>query len=133
MLVSRIFALRRKRQVEFAGDIFIFRPGGDGAAQTAFLQNGKNQLFGRAWVSRRFENHQLSSLQMGINGNGGLLDVTQIRFAPLIKRRGNADNDGVGLFQLREIVGRAEVPAVDELLDLVLRNVLDVRLAGIEH
>jgi len=69
---------------------------------------------------------------MGINRNGGLLDVAQIGFAALIERRGNADEDGVGFLQLLEIVGRAEMPAVDELLDLVPRNVLDVGLAGIE-
>ncbi len=70
---------------------------------------------------------------MGINRNGGLFDVAQIRFTALIERRGNADEDGVGFFQFLEIVGRAEMPAVDELLDLVLRNVLDVGLSGIEH
>src|SRR2546430_2389989 len=39
----------------------------------------------------------------------------------------------LGGFKLLDVVGRAEVLAVDELLDLVLRNVLDVGLAGIEH
>ncbi len=70
---------------------------------------------------------------MRINGNGGLLHVAQIRFAALIERRGNTNEDGVGFPHLREIVACAEVPAVDELLDLVLRNVLDVGLTGIEH
>src|SRR6266851_5790129 len=74
-----------------------------------------------------------SSLQVGINGNGGLFDVAQIGLAALIERRGHADDDGVDVLQFSEIRGRAEMLAVDELLDLILGNMLDIGFARIEH
>ena len=70
---------------------------------------------------------------MRIDGKGRLLDVGQIRFAALVERRGHTDEDGVEFFELREIGGGAKVPAMDELLDLISRNVFDVGLATIEH
>ena len=70
---------------------------------------------------------------MGINGNGGLFDVAQIGLAALIERRGHADDDGVDVLQSSEIRGRAEMLAVDELLDLILGNMLDIGFACIEH
>ena len=76
LLVAGIFALRRKRQKEIAGDIFVFRTGRDRAVQAALLQDRQNQLFGRAWIGCGFENNQLTLLQMRLDRNGGLLDVS---------------------------------------------------------
>src|SRR5205823_7478548 len=79
------------------------------------------------------ENNQLSLLQVRINGKSGLLDITQIGFAAVVERRRDADQHRVGFSQLGEIRGGAEVLADDKFLDLIWRNVLDVRPAGIEH
>ena len=70
---------------------------------------------------------------MWINGKGGLLDITQIGVTALVERGGHADDDGVGLFELRKIRGGTKVSANHELLDLILRNMLDIRAAAVEH
>ena len=131
LFVAGIFALGRESQPEIANDVFVFLTRGDGAAQAASFQDGQDQLFRGTGISCGFENDELSFLQVWVNGESCLLDVTQIGFAALIKGRGNANQDGVALFELGKIRGGAEVAADDELLNLILGNVLDVGAAGI--
>src|SRR3984957_11536681 len=133
LFVAGIFALGRERKKEIAENILVLRTGGNGAVQTALFENGKNELLGGAGIRCRFKNHQLAPLQMGVDGNSGLFHVAEVWFAPLIQRCRHTDNDGVCFFDAREIRGRAKVSRVHELLDLRLRNVLDVGFAGIEH
>src|SRR5260370_14984150 len=70
---------------------------------------------------------------MRLDRDGCLLDVAKIGLATLIERSGNTNQDGVGFLELGKIRCGAEVAAVDELLNLILLNVLYVRLAGVEH
>ena len=70
---------------------------------------------------------------MRLDGDGCLLDVAKIGFATLIERSGNTNQDGVGFLELGKIGGGSEVAAVDELLNLGLLYVFDVRFAGVEH
>src|SRR5215471_3309541 len=62
-----------------------------------------------------------------------LLHTAQIGFAPLIEGSRNADEYCVGVFKPFEIRGGYEMTADDELLNLVLRDMLDIRAAGIKH
>ena len=61
-----------------------------------------------------------------------LFDVAQVRLAPFIERRWNADQHGVHVAQSREIGGGVEALALDVLADFVGRDVLDVGLAGVQ-
>jgi hypothetical protein len=70
---------------------------------------------------------------MRLNGLGGILDVTQIRLPVFIQGRGHTNDDGIHFAQLREVRSGVEMAAVNVLLNLVRLNVLDVRLAGIQH
>src|SRR6202043_2053318 len=62
-----------------------------------------------------------------------LLDVAQVWFAALVQGRRHANEDGIRFLQARKIRGRAKMPAIDELLDLRLRNMFDVRTPRIQH
>ncbi len=133
LFVAGIFAFGREGQEEIRRNVFAFDSSGDGTAQSALFENGEHQFFGGAWVGRGFQNHQMTLLQMRLNGDGGLFDVAEIGLATLIERSGNTDENGVCFLELGKIGGGAEVAAVDELLDLGLLNVFDVRFAGVEH
>ena len=133
LLVAGIFAFRGKGQEKVGGNIFAFDAGGDGAAQTAFFENREDQFFGGAGISGGFENDELAALQIGLNRDGGLFDVAEVRFAAFVERSRNTNEDGVGFLELGKIGGGAEVAAVDELLNFGLLDVLDVGFAGVEH
>src|SRR5262249_27081831 len=92
----------------------------------------EDKLLGGAGIRSGFEGNELAALKMRLNHDGGLLDVAEIRLAALIERSRDADDDGVYFFQLRGVAGRGKVAAVDELLNFRLRDVLDVRLSGVE-
>ncbi len=70
---------------------------------------------------------------MRLNGNSRLLDVAQVWFAALVQGRWHANEDGIRFLQARKIRSRAKMPAIDELLDLRLRNMLDIRPPRIQH
>jgi hypothetical protein len=62
-----------------------------------------------------------------------LFHVAEVGLTALVQRRRDTNNDGVRFLDACEIGGRAKVLGVDELLDLGLLDMLDVRLPGIEH
>src|SRR6202007_1724597 len=82
---------------------------------------------------RGFQHHELSLLQVWLNRGGCLLDVTQVRVSALVQRSWHANDNGVHFLQALEIRRGRKMPAVDELLNLCLRDMLDVRPARIEH
>ena len=132
MLVARIFALGRKRQEEIRPDLFIVRTVRDRALHPGLFQHRQHQFLGRSRIGRRFQHHQLAPLQVRANGLRRVLHVGKVRLAPLIERRGHADDDRVDFRQPRKIGGRAEMLGLHELLNFVLRNVLDVGLAAVQ-
>src|ERR1700676_5023566 len=133
LLVAGIFALGRKGEEKIARDVFVLWTNRDFAVEAAFLEDGENELFGGARVGSRFQDDQLTLLQIGLNREGGLLHVAQIGFTAFIEGSRHADDDGVAFLELLEIGGGAEVFAIHKLLNLGLLNVLDVRFAGVEH
>src|SRR5579885_244306 len=132
LLVARILALGRKGEEEVRRDVFAFRSGGDRTLETALFEDGEDKLLGGARVRGGFEGDKLAALQMRLNRDGGLFDETQVGIAAFVEGRGNADDDSVGFLQFGEIRGGLEMAAVDELLNLILRNVLDIGFARIE-
>ena len=104
----------------------------DGAAQAALFQDRQHQFFGGARIRGAFENDELVSLQVRRDGKRGVLDVAQVRFAPLIERRRNADQHGIHVAQAREIGRGVEPLAFHVLADFFRGDVLDVRFAGIQ-
>ncbi len=98
-----------------------------------FSRMGRTEFFSGARIGSRFQDYQLALLQIGLNGEGGLLDVAQVRFTTFIEGSWDADDNGVAFFQLLEIGGGAEMFAIHKLLNLGLLDVLDVRFAGVEH
>ena len=104
----------------------------DGAAQTAFFENGKHQFFGCAGIGGAFENDELIALQVGRDGARGVLDVAQVRLAALVEGRGDADEDCVHFTKAGEIGCRIEMLCVDVSFDFFGGNVLNVGLAGIQ-
>src|SRR5262249_46126970 len=133
LFVARIFAFGRECEKEIGGDVVAFNARGDGAAKPGFFENGKYKLFGSAGIGCGFENDELSLLQIGLDGDGGLFDEAEVGVAPFVERRGHADEDGVDLLEALEIRGGVEVTAVYELLNLVLADMIDVGLPGVEH
>ena len=103
------------------------------AFETALFKDGQDQFLGGARIRGGFKDDELALLQMRVDGDGGVFDVAQVGFASFVERGGDADDDGVDFLQLCEISGSAEVLAVDELLDFGLWDVLDIRLARVEH
>ena len=100
--------------------------------QSGGLQPWAHHLLGRSRIGRRLEDHELARPQAGGDGVGRLLDVRQVRLALGRQRRGNADEDRVGLGQAREVGGGVEAPALEGALDARGRDVGDVGLAPLE-
>src|SRR5713226_1855836 len=69
---------------------------------------------------------------MRSNRDSGLLDVAQVRFAPLVKWSGNADQDRIHVSQVSEIGCCVETLALDMLADFLRRDMLDVGLSGVQ-
>jgi hypothetical protein len=132
LLVTRIFTLRGEGEIKIGRDVFGAFAVRDGAAQSAFFENRQHQLFGRSRIGGAFENDELIALQVGCDGASGVFDVTEIGFAPLVERRGDADEDCVHFAKAGEIGGRIEMLCVHVSFDFFGRNVLDVGLAGVQ-
>ncbi len=58
--------------------------------------------------------------------------IGKVRLTPLIQRRWHADEDRVDFREPRKIRGRAKMLGLHELLNFVLRNVLDVGLPAVQ-
>src|SRR6202022_4955993 len=71
LLVAGIFALGRKGEEKIARDVFVLWANGDFAVEAAFLEDGENELFGGARVGSRFQDDQLTLLQVGLHREGG--------------------------------------------------------------
>ena len=74
----------------------------------------------------------MPALQVRTNRLRRFFDVGKVRLAPLIQRRGHADDDRVHFREARKIGGRAKVLGLHELLNLRLRDMLDVRLPAVQ-
>ncbi len=97
--VARIFAFGRKSRKELLSPLSAGRSSA-GSLQPVlvfFLQNRQHDFFRGAGVSCTLENHQLPGLQMGRDGVCGIGDEAEIGFVILVKRSGDADDDGVHL------------------------------------
>ena len=73
----------------------------------------------------------MPGLQMRRNRFRRQFDVTQIRLAILIQRRGDANDDGIRLRQLRVVRGRAETALAGRLY-LGRGNVVDIGGAAVQ-
>ena len=122
MRVAGILAFGAEGQVEIAA----------GLQATPLFEDRLQDLSRRAGIGRRLEHHDLPFLQ----GLGDLpataLDKLDVRLAHFVQRRGHADDDGVDLAELTEIVGGPEASGLDVLLDHAGRDVLDVTATGIQ-
>jgi hypothetical protein len=133
LLVAGIFALWGEGEKKVGGNVVALDAGGDGAAQSRSFENWKDEFFGGARVSGGFKDNELALLQIRLDGDGSLLDETEIRLAAFVERSRDANEDGVNVLEALEIGGGIKVAAVHELLNFVLANVLDVGFARIEH
>src|SRR6185369_2948898 len=100
--------------------------------QSLFLEHREQHFVGRAGVSGRLENDQLTATQMLRDLFCGGKNVRNVWFLRFSKRRGNADDDRVAFAQMTEIGGGSQSVGVNHLLHFARGHVADVRGARVD-
>jgi len=124
---------RRKRQPKMACHILVFRPRRNRALATRpspkLVAPTLQWSRGTLWIPTP----RAALLQVRLNRDGCLRDVTQVRLAPLVQRGRHANDDGVCFLQAREIRRRRKMPAIDELAGSSSAEYARYTTARIQH
>ena len=101
------------------------------AGDKALRDNARDDLLSSgSGIGGAFKRENAAGFEVGNDSIEGVSDVGEIRFQMLVKWRGNAQDDGIGLNDAGEVDGGVEISASERLRDMLLRDVLDVRAAG---
>ena len=98
----------------------------------AALEDRQHLVAGRARVRRRLEHDEVARAQPRRDLLGRRAHDREVGLALLRERRRQRDQDRVGLAQLVVVGRRAQAALLDELLQLLARDVLDVALAAVQ-
>ena len=97
--------------------------------QAGLFEQRLEDFLGRPGVGAALQDDELPLAQVRHDRPAGTLDVREVRLAALAERRGDADDDDVGLDEPRGVVGRREPAAAVQLGDALGLDVADVALA----
>jgi hypothetical protein len=126
----------RPRIVGFAAGILALGGVGeeevDAALQPRALEDRLHDVARRPRIGRRFEHHELARAQMPRDLLGGPGHEGQVRLALPGQRRRHGDEDGVGLRQAIEGVGRLERTGADVAAEAFRGDMPDEALAAID-
>src|SRR5947207_1536272 len=118
--VARVLALGAEREEKVATGF-----------QSGDFESRKYNGARRRGIRRAFEDNELTAAKLPGDHLGRFCDEAQVGLALGGQRRGDADNDRVGLAESGK-VGRGLKPAAAHLADRGSRDVADVRFAAIE-
>ena len=96
------------------------------------FEDRQDLVAGRARVRRRLEHDEVALAEPRRDLLGRRAHDREVGLALLRERRRQRDQDRVGLAQLVVVGRRAQAALVDELLQLLARDVLDVALAAVQ-
>ena len=130
--ISRVFALGREGEIEIGRDFFAVLAATDGAVKAGFLEDRKNELFRSAGIRGALEDDELMALEVRGDGARRIFNVGEIRFATFVKRRGNANEDGVHVANTRKFSGGRKMMCGNMFGNALRGNVLDIGLTTIE-
>jgi hypothetical protein len=102
------------------------------APQAGLGEDRQHLIAGGAGVRRRLQHDQLPAAQDSGDHAGTLQDVAQVGFAVRAQRRGDAQQDRVGVREALGADGGLEPIGGGQLLGQLVAQVVDVRLAALE-
>ncbi len=117
--IARVDALRREREVEI-----------DAGLEALRRQRRLHHFDRRPRIGRRLEDDQLALPQHRRRRLHGLDDVGHVRVLGLAQRRRHADVDDVGVGEALRVGRGDELAALDDLGEVLGRDVGDVAAAG---
>ena len=132
LFIAGIFAFRRESQVEIRRNVFTFFAMRNRAVQTSFFEDWQHQFFGCPGIRGALKNDELAALEVGSDGQRRFFHIAEVRFATLVERSRNADQNGVHIAQTGEIGRGIEMFWVHVSFDLFRGDMLDVGLSGIQ-
>jgi UDP-glucuronate 4-epimerase len=103
------------------------------ALHSAAFEQRDHQLARGARVGRRLQDDDLTAPQLRQDAAQSLLDVAQVRLAVPRQRRGDADQQGVGLARATEVGRGVEQAVAHPAREDLGRQVPDVGLAPTQH
>ena len=100
--------------------------------ESGSFEDWLHDFVGCAGIGRAFEDDKLTFAEIFGDGAAGLLDVVHVRLAVFGERGWYAEDKGIRLFELLHVAGGVEAAGSDHFLDMLVRDVLEWRFAGID-